>query len=554
MKYSKKHSLVILLLFAVLLVSIFLLFQKNSPVQTTDLISGYDWSHFAGASQTQKDIKISPLNRTILAINGSKELANPSVNLYGPAVQFNSNFKIEAGTNGLKNGDSIRVYGGVPIIYDEWRFEPPSIEVGVNGNNLKLRYWNGKKSTPIYVKEFKIKNGSVRNLVINNNGDSLRIEADGTFVASFNAHALIKQGKMRFGFSVASGNKELVISKLKITSKKGSLKVSSGLQNLATKSISSGRIKFGSAIALNPLLTDKKYRDLALNQFNIWTPENELKAQFIHPAQDTYSFTEADVLVDTALKNNIAIHGHALVFGEANPKWMRTASKIDKRQIIKDHITTVMTHYKGKINEWDVINEPLSDEDADYRNNGDGLRRHIWYEAMGKDYIAIALRTAKITDNEAKLYINDYGLESDGQRWDAMIKLIDTLQAQGVPLDGVGFEAHIHEHADRVDSAVLARHIQELAKRGLSVRISEIDVFGDDGEYKQAKDYSTALKTCLSQANCVAYSTWGITDKYGSTTNSESYPPDYGNDLLWDSSYNPKAAYKQIRAVLSTSQ
>jgi endo-1,4-beta-xylanase len=86
--------------------------------------------------------------------------------------------------------------------------------------------------------------------------------------------------------------------------------------------------------------------------------------------------------------------------------------------------------------------------------------------------------------------------------------------------------------------------------RGLNVRISEIDVFGEEGTAKQAADYTTVLNVCLSRPNCVAYSTWGISDKYGSTTVYDSYPPIYGNDLFWDSAFNPKPAYQQVSKIL----
>src|SRR6185295_1180732 len=165
---------------------------------------------------------------------------------------------------------------------------------------------------------------------------------------------------------------------------------------------------------------DPTYRDIALNQFTQWTPENDMKAQFIHPAKDTYSFQAADLLVDTALKNNISVHGHALVFGEANPKWMQGTPAAELKGVMIDHITKIMTHYKGKVTEWDVVNEPLDD----YEGNPDGLHHSIWYNAMGKGFIAEALKTAHAADPDAKLYINEFGLEENGERWTIFLNLV----------------------------------------------------------------------------------------------------------------------------------
>lgn len=524
---------------------------KNDQDQTNDMLTGQDWSHFVGASQNKGKVTVMPLNRTIQPLNGGAEQPNPPVNLSGPHLVYNDDFNIKFVTSGLNKGDAIRLYGAVPIIYDEWRLEPASVEVRNDGSNYKVSLWDGSGKDPTSIQKFSLKE-IPKELRFEKSGDRLLMMADNKLVFEINAKPLLRSGKIWFGLSAQET--EFRLKQLSVSSHPGAVKVERGLNSSAQKSSSYARIKLGAAVSLNPLLTDQKYRDVAQNQFSIWTPENELKAQFIHPSQNNYSFQEADLLVDTAITNNIAIHGHALVFGEANPPWIRSAPDSEKRSIMIDHINTVVTHYKGKIQEWDVVNEPLSDEDEDYQAGGNGLRQNLWYKAIGPEYIAIALKTAYAANPQAKLYINDFGLEQDGPRWQAMLKLIDSLQSQGVPIDGVGFEAHIHESADRVNAGVLSRHMQELAKRGLSARISEIDVYGDDGTAKQAKDYTTVLEACLSRSNCVAYSTWGITDKYGSTTDYKSYPPDFGNDLLWDSSIQPKPAYWQISKMLKTGQ
>ena len=535
----------------IILIGGLLILPKSKELQTIDLISTYDWTHFAGASSVNEGIDVSPLNRTIVGLDGN-DRPNSSVNLAGPSIVFTGDFSIDAKTSSFVNGAAIRLYGGVPIIYDEWRYEQPSIEIKNEGSFIKVSLWDGTDSSPSKVQEYKSPN-NLKTLQINKSDDDISFSGDGETIFNINAKGVLAPGKLWLGVS-ATEDLGFKISSLELQAESGTVQVRKGLSSPAKNPISSGHINFGAAVALNPLLTDENYRSLALNQFNLWTPENELKAQFIHPAANTYSFNEADLMVDTALKNNIAIHGHALVFGEANPQWMRTAPDTQKQQIMTDHIEKVTTHYKDKIKEWDVVNEPLSDEESDYLAGGNGLRKNIWYQAMGKEYIATALQAARVTDNDSKLYINDYGLESDGPRWDAMLRLIDDLQAHNVSLNGIGFESHIHETSDEVDPKVLALHMQELAKRGLSVRISEIDVYGDNGTSKQALQYSSVLSTCISQPNCAAYSTWGVSDKYASTTEYDSYPLEYGNDLLWDSSFNSKPAYKSIRKIMNNAQ
>lgn len=550
MRYLHKHVILLSSLIIIALLFGLMALTKNDSVQKIDLIEDYDWSHLAGATQNEQGLTVSPLTRTIQAQDNAQDRANPPVNLAGPSLTHKGNFTIEVNTDGIQAGDAFRLYGGVPIVYDEWRLEPPSVEIKNTGRYLRVSLWDGEASNAKSANEYPI-GSTPKTLKLEKSNNKFTLIADGSQILQIDATPIFESGKLWFGVS-AAGPDDLAIMSMSVSSAAGAVSVHEGLKTTAQTPFSAGRIKFGAAVALNPLLTDGKYRELALNKFNIWTPENELKTQFIHPNPNIYSFNEADLLVDTAIKNNIAVHGHALVFGEANPPWIRTAPDSQMQAIMVDHINTVMSHYKGRIQGWDVINEPLSDEEVAYENGGNGLRQHLWYKAIGPEYISTALKAARAADPEAKLCINDYGLEADGQRWQALLKLVDSLQAQGVPLDGIGFEAHIHESSDRVNPEVLSRHMRDLAQRGLSVRISEIDVFGEEGTAKQATDYTSVLNVCMGQPNCVAYSTWGISDKYGSTTEYDSYPPIYGNDLLWDSAFKPKSAYQQISKILKS--
>lgn len=120
-----------------------------------------------------------------------------------------------------------------------------------------------------------------------------------------------------------------------------------------------------------------------------------------------------------------------------------------------------------------------------------------------------------------KLYLNEFGAEADGPRWDALYALVVRLKGRGVPIDEVGFQSHIHEAGDHIDPAVLRSHIAALAELGLSARISEIDVYGESPRV-QATQFAGVLGACLSEPTCTSFSTWGITDRYGSTAEHDS--------------------------------
>lgn len=508
------------------------------------------WNNFPGASQDENGVRFTPIERKIVNQDGTGGQDNPAVNVGGQNLKINGDFNLSLDISGLSNGQAtFRLYGELPVIYDEWRHEGASLSLELDGIKLTVRQWDGSSEKPITTKTFSISNNDAAKIYITRSGKNVIIGLDGKTIATLSDEGLFESGNLWFGAS-ASGDEwtlnELAIggaAKLQDPLTSAKQQTGDSLANLALQKRPS--LKIGSAISLYPLMSDAKYREIALNQFNIWTPENEMKAQFIHPSKDVYAFSEADLLVATALKNGITVHGHALVFGEANPKWMQVTPKSEMKEVMTQHITAVMTHYRGKVTEWDVINEPLDN----YQGYSDGLRRSIWYNAMGEDFIAIALKTARAADPDAKLYINEYGLEQDGERWVTFINLIKRLRAAGIPLDGIGFQAHVYNKGDSVDPLVLQSHIKQLADMGLASRVSETDVHGEDANL-QSEQYGEIMSACLAQSSCTSFSSWGISDKYGSTTSDHTYPPEYGDDLLWDSQFNPKKALQTLISSL----
>ncbi|HEX9679449.1 MAG TPA: endo-1,4-beta-xylanase, partial [Candidatus Saccharimonadales bacterium] len=260
-------------------------------------------------------------------------------------------------------------------------------------------------------------------------------------------------------------------------------------------------------------------------------------------------FTDADNILAMAEANGQAVHGHTLVFAKSNPSWMTDAPKKDLPKIMTEHITNVVEHFKGRINTWDVVNEPLSEKDEDYENGGPGLRQHFWEKAMGETYIDKAFSAARAADPSAKLYINDYGIEHDDKRWDAFLALVKRLKSRGVPIDGVGFESHVYQPTDEIDFKIMRSHIRSIAALGLDVRISEIDVTGTDPKF-QSEQYVGVLSLCISEPSCSSYTTWGVSDLYGSTTVADRYPLLLGTSLLWDKDMKPKSAYSALQDVL----
>ena len=226
--------------------------------------------------------------------------------------------------------------------------------------------------------------------------------------------------------------------------------------------------------ALNPAqFTEQDTRGAALvkAQFNTITPENVLKWERVHPEPGSYSFDLPDRFVAFGEKNHMFIVGHCLLWHNQTPKWVFQDDKgnhVDRETLLKrlhDHIHTVVGRYQGRINGWDVVNEALEEDGT--------LRQSTWLKIIGPDYLAKAFEFAHEADPHAELYYNDYNLENEAKLKGAL-DLLRKLQAQGVPVTGVGIQGHYHMDSptnEQVDAAISA-----FGKLGLKVMITELDV------------------------------------------------------------------------------
>ncbi|MFW5992400.1 MAG: endo-1,4-beta-xylanase, partial [Halanaerobiaceae bacterium] len=176
------------------------------------------------------------------------------------------------------------------------------------------------------------------------------------------------------------------------------------LRELAEKA----SIKIGFAAVNNfwSMADSEQYMEIAKNEFNILTPENQMKMDSLQPDMDSFNFEQADRHVRFAEENGMDVHGHALVWHNQTPSWLTETNweKEELDKILKEHIKTVVEHYKGKVKVWDVVNEAFMDDGS--------YRRSIWYNVLGKEYIEKSFVRAKEIDPDATLIYNDYGIGS----------------------------------------------------------------------------------------------------------------------------------------------
>lgn len=276
-------------------------------------------------------------------------------------------------------------------------------------------------------------------------------------------------------------------------------------------------------------------------EYNLIVTENAMKWAPLNNAPGQFNFTLADFLLGYAEKHKQVMRGHNLVWHEQLPRYIAGISgRAELLAEMKNHIQTVVRHFKGRIPMWDVVNEAVSD------GEGHPLRQTPFLKIIGPEYIELAFRWAREADPTAKLYYNDYSTEGINGKSDRVYALVRGLLEKGVPIDGVGFQTHVDSTFSVSDSRML-ENLQRFKKLGLDVQLTEVDVplKGDAPLARkleqQATVYADLLTTCLA-VKCSAFVMWGYTDLY--SWRSSGYP------LLFDDDYKPKPAYYALQKVL----
>lgn len=295
-------------------------------------------------------------------------------------------------------------------------------------------------------------------------------------------------------------------------------------------------VYFGTAATVSEW-NDSAYKALGNREANMLTPGNEMKWDTTEPNRGQFNFGPADSLVAAAVEANQKVRGHTLVWHSQTPAWVQNLPAAELRQAMVDHITAEVSHYRGKLYAWDVVNEA-------FEENGT-RRQSFWQQKLGDGYIADAFRAARAADPEVKLYYNDYNTDGLGAKSDAVYNLVKSFQQQGVPIDGVGLQAHLI--VGQVPGSI-RQNIQRFVDLGVEVAITELDIRMQTPATvaklaTQASDYTAVADACLAVTGCVGITTWGLSDKY-----SWIPPvfPGYGAALPFDDNLQPKPAYDSL--------
>ncbi|RKN51204.1 endo-1,4-beta-xylanase [Micromonospora endolithica] len=342
------------------------------------------------------------------------------------------------------------------------------------------------------------------------------------------------------------------------------------LRNLAMRH----GLHVGTAVDLAALndTTDPRYREIAGSEFSSVTAENAMKWESLEPTRGTYNWGPADELMAFARQHHQRVRGHVLVWHNQLPAWLTSGvadgsiSTTELRQILRDHITAVVTRYKGKIWQWDVVNEAVSDP---WDTPSTLHYKGFWAEHLGPGYIADAFRWARAADPKALLFYNDYNIEAFGSgnpaddKTQFVYEMARELRAKGVPIDGIGSQGHLGTQYGNFNTFQVSAALKKFAGLGLATAFTEVDVrsqlteavqAGDSAEINprlqaSAANFSVLMRACLSSPHCLSFTLWGFDDKHSWVPGWFDDPPE-GLATVYDENYQPKLAYHELKADL----
>lgn len=308
-------------------------------------------------------------------------------------------------------------------------------------------------------------------------------------------------------------------------------------------------------------IADPLQSKFIVDNFSMITPGTAMKWAYIHPAQDSYSWAYADSIVAFAKQHSLVVHGHNLCWNRFNPPWVQQlVTRENARSILESHIQAVAGHYRGRIDTWDVVNEPV----AVSGGLPGGYMAGPWYDSLGPEYIDIAFHAAASADPTAIRQLNLDNVEQDNESCEATrqadLAIIRAALQRGVPIQAIGIESHIKTYLP-LKSAAFCQFISELKNLGLSVNITELDV--DDGRQgtasvasrlqTAANYYAQYLEEVVPLSGTKRIGFWTLSDK-NNQLDASAPREDHQEHRpgLLDDNYHPNPSYYSVQAALAS--
>ncbi|MEI7422139.1 MAG: endo-1,4-beta-xylanase [Bacteroidetes bacterium] len=287
--------------------------------------------------------------------------------------------------------------------------------------------------------------------------------------------------------------------------------------------------------------------NIVKEEFNSITCENAMKIAATQPTANGFDFSQADSIVAFSLRQGKRIHGHTLIWGNSLPSWVTNfkGDSLAWENLMKTRIQTMVTHFKGKVKSWDVVNEAFNDDGSLRRFALNSSQKdNLWCQKLGFDFIARCFQYAHEADPDVMLFYNDYGQEYSSKKNSAIIAMVSEFKRRGIPIHGIGIQMHTNLERPDLD---IKNAIQIMASTGLIIHISELDISINKSQTlsqptdnlleQQKQKYKSIAEyfKLVPSSQRYGITMWGITD--ATTWISNDWP------LLWDKNYGKKPAY-----------
>jgi endo-1,4-beta-xylanase len=317
-------------------------------------------------------------------------------------------------------------------------------------------------------------------------------------------------------------------------------------------------IAFGTYVYDEMLRREDDYTHLAERQAALIT-SSAFHWAHVAPAPDKTDFSKVEAVQAWAREHELALRGHTLIWGEAAPGWFSDLPSRDAAvKAFSDHVTAMGKHFAGQLHSWDVVNEALKVNEG----HADGLRRTVFYDKIGPDYLDLAFRTARAADPKTRLVYNEFDLELDipeqRDKRRFLLAMIDGFKKRGTPIDAVGLQSHLStDGMAHFDEKIFAGFLKDLADRGLEIMLTELDVIDrlapadiTSRDAAVAETYRRYLDVALANKAVKTVVIWGLTDRnswidwvHESTKRADGLHP---RPLPFDEEFRPKPAYFAI--------
>jgi endo-1,4-beta-xylanase len=323
-------------------------------------------------------------------------------------------------------------------------------------------------------------------------------------------------------------------------------------------------ILYGTCISAGQITAEDDFTALVLRECDCIVPENEMKWWSMSHRSDEEDFSVPDRMMDFAKRFHLAVRGHNLLWYFSVPDWFKALpDRRTSEAAVLIRIAHMVSRYRGRVFCWDVVNEPIYVE----HGRDDNLRRTVFVDKIGPQYLDLAYRAARSADPEAGLVVNEYDLEYDTPEQDAkrmaVLKLLERMKAAGTPIDALGIQAHLVASHFPFSPVKLKKFLAEVAAMGLEIQITELDSTDEfapapisERDRCVADQYRQFLETALDEPAVKILVTWGLSDRHSWIVRGEVGPVALRKDglpsrpLPFDAALAPKPAWAAIAQAL----